>query len=79
MWRSSWSGPRGYSSWSTYPSGGLSYANVITTYWYLGCNNGKGYYDYYPVVEGYATNIGTGPKVRSDNQLNHQDCGTSAP
>lgn len=72
MWRSSWSGPRGYGGWGT--------TAFTTDYhqsakWTVRCGNG-GTYDYYPVVEGYASAIGYSPTVRSDNQLRRQ-CGTS--
>lgn len=79
MWRSSWSGPRGYGSWAYYPAKGLASQRSISRNWTLACNNGKGYYDYYPVMQGYASSLGSGPVIRSDNQLNHQDCGPTPP
>jgi hypothetical protein len=79
MWRSSWSGPRGYGSWAYYPSSGLLSQSYIQRYWTIACNNGKGYYNYYPVMQGYASSLGSGPVIRSGNQLNNQDCGPYPP
>jgi len=79
MWRSSWSGPRGYGSWAYYPASGLASQRSISRNWTIACNNGKGYYDYYPVMQGYASSLGSGPVIRSGNQLNHQDCGPTPP
>lgn len=79
MWRSSWSGPRGYSSWAYYPAKGLYSRSKISRNWTIACHNGKGYYNYYPVMQGYASSLGSGPVIRSANQLNHQDCGPTAP
>lgn len=72
MWRSSWSGPRGYGSWA--------YTNWTSNFddpkvWGLRCGSG-GTYTYYPVVQGEATAIGSSPIVRADNQL-RRSCGTS--
>ena len=75
MWRSSWSGPRGYSAWVS--SHTTSAAVLGPIYWNVYCNNGKGYYDYYPVVQGYASRLGWGPTVRTSNDF-HYDCGPSA-
>ncbi len=75
MWRSSWSGPRGYSAWVS--SHTTSAAVLGPICWNVYCNNGKGYYDYYPVVQGYASRLGWGPTVRTSNSL-HYDCGPSA-
>jgi len=79
MWRSSWSGPRGYGGWAWYPPKRLASQSYISENWTIACNNGKGYYDYYPVMQGYASNIGSGPVIRSANQFNHQDCGPTPP
>jgi hypothetical protein len=79
MWRSSYSGPRGYTSWAYYPASGLYSRSSISQNWTIACNNGRGYYDYYPVMQGYASSLGSGPVIRSGNQLNHQDCGPTAP
>jgi hypothetical protein len=77
LWRSSWSGPRGYTSWGYDPGGGsLSSQSTIGEEWGTPCDTSGGYYDYYPVISGYATNIGTGPTVRSENQLDLY-CGTA--
>ncbi|MCX4781510.1 hypothetical protein [Streptomyces sp. NBC_01264] len=75
MWRSSWSGPRGYNSWT---GTSTTTSNFIDYGWSVDCNDGGGTYDYYPVMQGYASGIGWGPKTRSDNQL-RKNCGTSAP
>jgi hypothetical protein len=72
MWRSSWSGPRGYSSWGYT---GWTISNPVSDNWSIGCNNGHGYYDYYPVMYGDNAYVGQGPTIRSANQLNHVDCG----
>ncbi|MFI6475433.1 hypothetical protein ACIBL5_34960 [Streptomyces sp. NPDC050516] len=62
MWRSSWSGPRGYNDWH----GTGSTTNRFIDYgWSTDCNGG-GTYTYYPVMQGYASGIGWGSKTRSD-------------
>jgi hypothetical protein len=73
MWRSSWSGPRGYSNWA-YTS--VAYSDYVSEDWGIGCNNGKGTYTYYPVMKGWSATIGTGPTVKSSNSLRY-DCGTT--
>lgn len=78
LWRSSWSGPRGYTSWAYDPSSGLSFQSYISAEWGTPCDTSGGYYDYYPVMQGYASNIGSGPTIRSENQLDLY-CGTTAP
>ncbi|MFJ4013876.1 hypothetical protein [Streptomyces sp. NPDC090026] len=75
MWRSSWSGPRGYDSWKSTPS---TTGNFIDYGWSVDCNDGGGTYTYYPVMKGYASGIGWGPTTRSDNEL-RKSCGTNAP
>lgn len=75
MWRSSWSGPRGYDSWHGTSS---TTSSFIDYGWSVDCNDGAGTYDYYPVMQGYASGIGWGPKTRADNQL-RKNCGTNAP
>lgn len=75
MWRSSWSGPRGYNNWH---GTGLTSNNFIDYGWSTDCNDGGGTYTYYPVMQGYASGIGWGPKTRSDNDL-RKGCGTRAP
>lgn len=72
MWRSSWSGPRGYGGWGTTP---LTTATSQPRTWTIRCGSG-GTYDYYPVIEGYASAIGYSPTTRSNNQL-RRSCGTS--
>jgi hypothetical protein len=79
MLRSSWSGPRGYGAWAYLPASGLASQSYLSQNWTIACNNGTGYYDYYPVMQGYASNLGSGPVVRSNNQLNSQDCGPNPP
>lgn len=76
LWRSSWSGPRGYGSWAQSRE---SVDEYINEYWGINCNAGHGYYDYYPVMRGYASGIGSGPTLRSNNQLNQKNCGTGPP
>ncbi|MEU5438444.1 hypothetical protein AB0G73_34540 [Streptomyces sp. NPDC020719] len=75
MWRSSWSGPRGYNNWH---STGLTTSNFIDFGWSTDCNDGGGTYTYYPVMQGYASGIGWGPKTRSNNDL-RKGCGTRSP
>lgn len=75
LWRSSWSGPRGYSSWA-YSS--LTWSTQLgPIYWSVGCHVHGGYYDYYPVMQGTSA-FGSGPVVRSGNTLTQQPCGASA-
>ena len=76
MWRSSWSGPRGYGNWA---ATALTAANIKTYYRNIACNSGKGKYVYYPVMQGYATNIGWGPEVKSAYSLGKFDCETEPP
>ncbi len=74
MWRSSWSGPRGYNAWTT----SQPTTNAFTNWgWSTDCNWGNGTYDYYPVMQGYATGVGYGPILRSNNQLT-ENCGPNA-
>lgn len=75
LWRSSWSGPRGYSGWGYT---GWTISNPVSDNWTIGCNRGHGYYDYYPVMYGDNTFAGQGPTIRSANQLNHVNCGPTA-
>ncbi|MER5386303.1 hypothetical protein ABT040_39735 [Streptomyces sp. NPDC002688] len=75
MWRSSWSGPRGYNNWH---GTGLTSNSFIDYGWSTDCNDGGGTYTYYPVMQGYASGIGWGPKTRSDNEL-RKGCGTRSP
>jgi hypothetical protein len=76
MWRSSYSGPRGYGSWaySAHSSG-----TFISQNWTISCNWEHGKYNYYPVMYGWATAAGQGPTIRSDNTLDNTDCGPSSP
>lgn len=75
MWRSSWSGPRGYHDWR----GTRSTTNSFIDYgWSSDCNDGGGTYTYYPVMKGYASGIGWGPTTRADNEL-RKGCGTREP
>ncbi|MFE7774478.1 hypothetical protein ACFU5O_11340 [Streptomyces sp. NPDC057445] len=75
MWRSSWSGPRGYNNWRSSRS---TTNNFIDYGWSSDCNDGGGTYTYYPVMKGYASGIGWGPTTRSDNEL-RKGCGTRQP
>lgn len=75
MWRSSWSGPRGYNNWH---DTGASANSFIDYGWSTDCNDGGGTYTYYPVMKGYASGIGTGPTTRSNNDL-RKGCGTRSP
>ncbi|MFI1800569.1 hypothetical protein ACH427_24880 [Streptomyces sp. NPDC020379] len=75
MWRSSWSGPRGYNNWH---GTGLTSNQFIDFGWSTDCHDGGGTYTYYPVMQGYASGIGWGPKTRSNNDL-REGCGTRAP
>ena len=75
MWRSSWSGPRGYNNWH---GTGLSSSSFIDYGWSTDCDDGGGTYTYYPVMQRYASGIGWGPKTRSDNDL-RKGCGTRSP
>jgi hypothetical protein len=75
MWRSSWSGPRGYNNWH---GTGLTSNSFIDYGWSTDCNDGGGTYTYYPVMQGYASGIGWGPKTRSNNDL-RKGCGTRSP
>ncbi len=76
LWRSSWSGPRGYDSWSSWtkPSGN----SIIDWGWSADCSDGGGTYVYYPVMQGKATGVGQGPTLRSQNSLK-ENCGPNAP
>jgi hypothetical protein len=76
LWRSSWSGPRGYSGWGITSDTSSTQLGPIS--WGINCNSGKGYYDYYAVVQGHAS-FGYGPQVRSDNTLTSRNCGPTAP
>ncbi|MGW3913032.1 hypothetical protein ACWEBX_16135 [Streptomyces sp. NPDC005070] len=75
MWRSSWSGPRGYNDGH---GTGLTSNSFIDYGWSTDCNDGGGTDTYYPVMQGDASGIGWGPKTRSDNEL-RKGCGTSSP
>jgi hypothetical protein len=75
MWRSSWSGPRGYDVWHGTRS---TTSSFIDYGWSVDCNDGGGTYTYYPVMKGYASGIGWGPTTRADNEL-RKGCGTNAP
>ena len=75
MWRSSWSGPRGYNDWH---GTGLTSNSFIDYGWSTDCDDGGGTYTYYPVMQDYASGIGWGPKTRSDNELRKR-CGTRSP
>jgi hypothetical protein len=75
MWRSSWSGPRGYNNWH---GTGLTSNSFIDYGWSTDCNDGGGTYTYYLVMQGYASGIGWGPKPRSNNDL-RKGCGTRSP
>ena len=79
IWRSSWSGPRGYSPWILYPSvsAGLYYGPELTVNWSVGCSLGGGYYDYNGVAQGYASQLGWSVVVQSTNKLSQLNCGTS--
>lgn len=75
MWRSSWSGPRGYNNWH---GRGQTSNSFIDYGWSTDCNDGGGTYTYYPVMQGYASGIGWGPTTRSNNDL-RKGCGTTSP
>ncbi|MFD3647509.1 hypothetical protein ACFWVT_10585 [Streptomyces cyaneofuscatus] len=75
MWRSSWSGPRGYDIWRKTKSTTKSF---IDYGWSVDCNDGGGTYTYYPVMKGFATGVGSSPTTRADNEL-RKNCGTKAP
>jgi hypothetical protein len=75
MWRSSWSGPRGYDVWHGTKSTTKSF---IDYGWSVDCNDGGGTYTYYPVMKGFATGVGSSPTTRADNEL-RKNCGTNAP
>jgi hypothetical protein len=73
LWRSSWSGPRGYGSW-VYSD--VTFGTQLgPLYWSIKCHVHAGYYDYYPVMRGYNTAGGWGPTVRSSRSVRHQPCG----
>ena len=75
MWRSSYSGPRGYGQWAATAWSGNGF---ISKNWTETCNYGTGLYTYYPVMYGEYRNGGggVGPTIRSDNQLDAH-CGPS--
>ncbi|MEE1733741.1 hypothetical protein PUR33_31935 [Streptomyces sp. BE282] len=75
MWRSSWSGPRGYDVWHGTKSTTKSF---IDYGWSVDCNDGGGTYTYYRVMKGFATGVGSSPTTRADNEL-RKNCGTDAP
>lgn len=75
MWRSSWSGPRGYDVWHGTKSTTKSF---IDYGWSVDCNDGGGTYTYYLVMKGFATGVGSSPTTRADNEL-RKNCGTNAP
>lgn len=72
LWRSSWSGLRGYSSWVWT---GWTVASFQSQQWNIACGGG-GTYDYFPVVQGTSSVIGSSPIVRADNH-EREPCGTS--
>jgi len=76
FWRSSWSGPRGYSAWQ---SSSYSGSPTQDLHWFTRCNVGNGSYDYeqvaYPIINQVSN---SGGKVRSQNLLKHQNCGSSS-
>ena len=76
MWRSSWLGPVGYGGWANTE---LSFENFVSQNWSIACNYGTGMYNYYPVMYGYASNLGDGPTIRSDNELDGDHCGANPP
>lgn len=75
--RTSWRGWLGYSAWATYPAQ-LSNNSYIETYWYVACNHEHGFYDYKAVAQGWASNVGRSPTVRSGNYIDQADCGPNA-
>lgn len=70
LWRSSWSGPRGYTYWWYTP---WTRDSDQPRTWNARCGSG-GTYTYHPVVQGEAT-YGNGPILRSNNEL-IRSCGT---
>lgn len=74
MWRSSWSGPRGYTPWHQSPK---TTKSTVDYGWSADCNDGGGTYTYYPVMKGVAS-FGSSPTTRSDNDL-RKNCGTYRP
>jgi hypothetical protein len=76
MWRSSYLEPVGYGGWAYSPhtSNGFTSEN-----WSIGCNYGKGEYNYYPVMYGWTVGLGQGPTIRSDNTLDNDHCGPNPP
>ena len=76
LWRSSWSGPRGYSGWVTYPDQPTT-NSYFSTYFYVRCNHERGFYDYYPVADGWSEGAGRAPRVNPGYQL-REDCGPNA-
>lgn len=77
MLRSSYRGDLGYSAWAIYPAEGLYHGTQLVVNWTIGCSSGKGFYNYHPIMYAYSEGFGTGPTIRSNNQLNHVDCGPS--
>jgi len=73
IFRSSWSGPRGYGAWAYTPT---TSSSTLDYNWTIGCHSGGGYYNYYAVMYGYASGIGSSPATRSNNTLNSRNCGT---
>ncbi|WP_439033251.1 hypothetical protein [Gordonia terrae] len=76
LWRSSWSGPRGYSGWVTYPDQPTT-NSYFSSYFYVRCNHERGFYDYYPVADGWSEGAGRAPRVNPGYQL-REDCGPNA-
>ena len=74
VWRSSWSGPRGYSAWGNSATTTAPYQDI---YWNTRCHWGGGTYDYYGVIQGYASQLGWGPQVMAENTL-RKPCGDTA-
>ncbi|MGI8447923.1 MAG: hypothetical protein ACR2MP_12240 [Streptosporangiaceae bacterium] len=76
MWRSSWSGWRGYGAWTPDTPSPPTSASYIFDNWTLGCGSG-GKYDYTAAMSGWASQIGRGPNIRAANTLRQYYCGTS--
>jgi hypothetical protein len=76
LWRSSYRGPLGYSSW-VISHGYLE--DFIDQTWKDNCNWDTGNYKYNSAGQGWAEGIGFGPIITSPNFVNTANCGGNGP
>lgn len=76
MLRSSYRGYIGYGGWAYSRHSSSSF---ISENWSIGCNYGKGEYNYFPQMYGWSVGTGQGPAIRSDNEIDGAHCGPNPP